>query len=180
MADVLGCPHRAAVHRGGGAAQRRRSSIRAVNDRLSTAQRIGDALATAPRVGGRAGLRTLVERLAAGCRSPLEIWGHDHVFVGPGLPAFRRQARLRVGGRTYYLDMYAESERVDVELDGAATHGLAGQREIDLRRDALLATAGVLVVRFSHRRLVHEGDQVRREVIAVPAARRVSQDAGAA
>lgn len=154
--------------------------IGAVNDRLTTPQRIGAALATAPRLGHRAGLRALVRRLAAGCRSPLEIWGHDRVFAGPEMSAFRRQVRLRVEGRTYYLDMYAESERVNVELDGAATHGLAGQREIDLRRDALLATVGIVVLRFSHRRLVHERDQVRREVVAVLASRRVSQDAGVA
>jgi len=71
-----------------------------------------------------------------------------------------------------YLDLYAEEERVDVELDGAGVHGDPRQREIDLRRDALLATVGVLVVRFSHRRLVQEAGAVRREVVEILAARR--------
>jgi very-short-patch-repair endonuclease len=71
-----------------------------------------------------------------------------------------------------YLEMYAERERVNIELDGAATHGDPRQREIDLRRDALLATLGILVVRFSHRRLVHEPDEVRRETLAILARRR--------
>jgi hypothetical protein len=45
---------------------------------------------------------------------------------------------------------------VNFELDGASVHGNRRQREIDLRRDALLATLGVLVVRFTHHRLVYE------------------------
>ncbi|MGS2618605.1 hypothetical protein ACVCAH_29350 [Micromonospora sp. LZ34] len=120
--------------------------IQAVNDRLTTPQRVDAALGQAPRLGDRAGLRRLLDRLVAGCRSPLEIWGHDHVFTGPGMPAFRRQARVRVGAQTVYLDLFAEAERVDIELDGATTHGDPREREIDLRRDALLATRGILVV----------------------------------
>ncbi|WP_238162222.1 endonuclease domain-containing protein [Micromonospora endolithica] len=151
---------------------RRAPVIRAVNDRLTTPARLVAALARAPRLPGRAELRTLLARLAQGCRSPLEIWGHERVFTGPGMPAFRRQARVRVGGRTMYLDLFAERERVAVELDGATSHGDPGQREIDLRRDALLATVGILTVRFAHRRLVHEPDEVRRETLAILAARR--------
>ena len=44
-----------------------------------------------------------------------------------------------------YLNVYAERERVDIELDGATTHGDPRQREIDLRRDALLATLGIVL-----------------------------------
>lgn len=153
-------------------ADRPATLIGAVNDRLTTPQRIAAALATAPKLADRAALRGLLDRLAAGCRSPLEIWGHDHVFVGPGMPAFQRQARVRLGGRVVYLDMFAEAELVDIELDGATSHADPRDREIDLRRDALLAASGVLVVRFSHRRLLHEPDEVRRETLAVLATRR--------
>ncbi|MGK5740958.1 DUF559 domain-containing protein [Micromonospora sp. URMC 103] len=154
------------------AADRRAPVIRAVNDRMTTPERLVTALADAPRIAHRADLRTLLRRLAEGCRSPLEIWGHERVFTAPGMPRFRRQARVRVGRRTMYLDLFAERERVDVELDGAASHGDPRQREVDLRRDALLATVGILVVRFSHRRLVHESDAVRRETLAILATRR--------
>lgn len=146
--------------------------ITAVNDRLTTPGRVDAALATAPRLAGRAQLRTLLARLAAGCRSPLEIWGHDRLFTGPDLPAFQRQVPVRVGTRSVYLDVYAEHERVDFELEGATTHGDPRQREVDLRRDALLATLGILVVRFAHRRLVHETAEVRREILAILATRR--------
>ncbi|MDG4839565.1 DUF559 domain-containing protein [Micromonospora sp. WMMD967] len=146
--------------------------IRAVNDRLTTPQRLVTALADVPRVPDRSVLCGLLDRLAAGCRSALEIWGHEHVFTGPGMPAFVRQARVRVGARTFYLDMFAEAERVNIELDGATSHGDPAEREIDLRRDALLATVGILVVRFTHRRLTANPLQVRQETLAILAARR--------
>ncbi|HYN94688.1 MAG TPA: DUF559 domain-containing protein, partial [Pilimelia sp.] len=133
--------------------------------------RLTAALAGAPRLPGRAELRALLDRLVAGCRSELESWGHDHVFTGPGMPAFRRQVPVRVAGRSAYLDVYAEAERVDFELDGAASHGSPGQREADLRRDALLATLGILVVRFTHHRLLHDTAAVRQEILAILAAR---------
>ncbi|WP_229406365.1 endonuclease domain-containing protein [Micromonospora sp. NBRC 110038] len=145
--------------------------IRAVNDGLTTPARVGEALAQAPRLARRAELRVLLDRLSAGCRSPLEVWGHDHVFTGAQMPQLRRQFRVRIEGRTMYLDVYAERERVDFELDGATAHGDPRQREIDLRRDALLATRGILVVRFAHRRLVREPDRVRAEVLAILASR---------
>ncbi|MGW1062644.1 DUF559 domain-containing protein [Micromonospora rubida] len=146
--------------------------IRAVNDGLTTPARVRSALAGTPRLTRRAELRVLLDRLAAGCRSPLEVWGHDHVFTGPAMPRLRRQFRVRIEGRTMYFDVYAERERVDFELDGATAHGEPGQREIDLRRDALLATRGILVVRFAHRRLVREPNRVRAEVLAILASRR--------
>ncbi|MEU8329049.1 DUF559 domain-containing protein [Micromonospora sp. NPDC048839] len=153
-------------------AERRAPVIRAVNNWLTTPERLTAALDTVPKLADRAVLRTLLTKLADGCRSPLEIWGHEHVFTGPGMPAFRRQVPVSVG-RTIYLDMFAERERVNLELDGTTTHGDPHQREIDLRRDALLATIGIVVVRFAHRRLVHEIDEVRRETMAILAIRRV-------
>ncbi|TDC41419.1 DUF559 domain-containing protein [Micromonospora sp. KC213] len=157
-------------------ADRRAPVIRAVNDRRTTPERLATALDGAPKLDDRAALRTLLTRLAEGCRSPLEIWGHEQVFTGPGMPAFRRQVRMSVGRRTMYLDMFAERERVNIELDGATTHGDPRQREIDLRRDALLATIGILVVRFAHRRLVHETDDVRRETLTILATRRADRN----
>lgn len=87
------------------------------------------------------------------------------------MPVFIRQERVRVSARTIYLDMFAEAERVNIELDGATSHGDLVEREIDLRRDALLATVGILVVRFSHRRLTADPVQVRKETLAILANR---------
>jgi very-short-patch-repair endonuclease len=153
-------------------ARRRDPVIRAVNERFTTAPRIEEAIADAPRLKGRAELRRLVGLLAAGCRSELEIWAHDRVFTGSGMPRFSRQVPITLGTRTVYLDVFAESERVNFELDGSTTHGDPHQREIDLRRDAALATRGILVVRFTHRRLVAEPESVRSEILAILRSRR--------
>ncbi|QOC91414.1 DUF559 domain-containing protein [Micromonospora craniellae] len=152
--------------------EQRTPMISAVNNRLTTPERLQAALDGTTRVPGRAVLSTLLTRLAQGCRSPLEIWGHERVFTGPGMPTFQRQVRIQLGRRNVYLDLYAEPERVNIELDGATTHGDPRQREIDLRRDAQLAALGILVVRFAHRRLVFEPEAVRRETLAILASRR--------
>jgi very-short-patch-repair endonuclease len=142
--------------------------IRAVGARLTTPARLTVALATASRLPDRAALRELLDRLRGGCRSALEIWGHDHVFTGPDLPVFRRQHPVRLGLRTIYLDIYADGARVAFELDGAAYHGDAVQRERDLRRDAaLFAQHRITTVRYSHRRLTGEPDAVRQEIRAI-------------
>ncbi|MGN9906610.1 DUF559 domain-containing protein [Phytohabitans sp. LJ34] len=152
--------------------QRPAPLIRAVGDRRTTPERILAALEATPRLSDRAAIRVLLDRLAGGCHSALEIWDHDHVFTGPAMPPFERQVRVRLGGRTYYLDVFAREERVDFELDGAASHGAPQQREADLRRDARLAAHGIQVVRFTHRRLYRETDAVRREILDILAAAR--------
>jgi very-short-patch-repair endonuclease len=144
--------------------------IRAVSDRWTTPERILAAVEAVPRLGDRAAIRALLDRLASGCHSVLEIWGHDHVFTGPGMPGFERQVAVHVDGHTYYLDVWAPEERVNFELDGATSHGTPDQREADLRRDARLSTHGIQVVRFTHRQLYHEPDAVRQQVLDILAA----------
>ena len=143
---------------------------------MTTPERILAALEAAPRLADRAAIRVLLHRLASGCHSALEIWGHDHVFTGPGMPPFERQVAVRADGRTHYLDVWAREEGVDFELDGAASHGSPDQREADLRRDARLAALGIQVVRFTHRRLYREPDAVRKEILDVLAARHRGAD----
>jgi very-short-patch-repair endonuclease len=150
---------------------RRALVIEAVAGRHTTAARLRSSLVLAGRITGCEELQRLLDQLAAGCRSPLEIWGLEHVFTGRGMPRFARQVPVQVRRRTVYLDVYAERERVDFELDGAAWHGSPAQRERDVRRDAALAALGILVVRFTHLRLTTEPDAVRRDVLAILAAR---------
>ena len=54
----------------------------------------------------RGAVGLLVELLLLGCHSALEIWGHDHVFTGPGMPPSRAQVPVRLGQRTIYLDRF--------------------------------------------------------------------------
>lgn len=145
--------------------------LHAIGERMTTPERVTEELAHTPRRFDREGLRDLLRRVASGCRSELELWGHDHVFTGPGMPVLQRQVRMALGSRVVYLDVYHPETRTNIELDGAKWHASPEQRERDLRRDAALATLGILVVRFTHDRLVREPDQVRREVLAILAAR---------
>lgn len=68
--------------------------------------------------------------------------------------------------------MLYDEERVDVELDGATYHFGDAQRERDLRRDAALSALGILVVRYTARRLFAEPDAVRAELAHILRARR--------
>ncbi|HCT77359.1 MAG TPA: hypothetical protein DGG94_20555 [Micromonosporaceae bacterium] len=149
-------------------------AIKAFEARLATADQVREHLSRLPKLTGGPGLRTIADLIASGCRSPLEIWGALQVFIGPEFAKLRRQEAVTVSGRLFYLDLYAEEEKVAFELDGAAWHGSQAQRERDIRRDAALATLGILVVRYSYRRLRWEPELVRREAIAILASRRAS------
>jgi very-short-patch-repair endonuclease len=152
--------------------ERRRPVIQAVTTRRTTPARIRPLLDDCPRLADRATFKHLLQLLEIGCHSPLEMWGFEHIFSGPGMPQFRRQVRMRLDDRTAYLDVYAEDEMVNFELDGRGGHLSAADRERDLKRDAALAALGILVVRFTHYRLTHEPEAVRREILAILAARR--------
>jgi very-short-patch-repair endonuclease len=154
--------------------RRREPVIRAVTGRRTTAKRVRKALDARPRLVDRQSLARLLFLLEVGCHSPLEIWGYEHVFCGPDMPEFRRQVPVRLDGRLVYLDVFAEEEKVNFELDGRDGHVTRADRERDLRRDAALAAHGILVVRFTHYRLTHEPEAVRREILAILTARRIS------
>ena len=80
--------------------RRREPIIKAVSGRRTTAKRVRQALDSRPRLTDRQSLARLLHLLEVGCHSALEIWGYEHVFRGPGMPEFRRQVPMRLGGRT--------------------------------------------------------------------------------
>jgi hypothetical protein len=146
--------------------------LQAVGRRMTTADRVLRALqADTPRLPDRARLREVLGKIAAGCRSELELWGYDHVFVGPGIPALERQVPVRIDDRTVYLDLFHRPTATNFELDGAKWHDRVSQRERDVARDAALATIGIHAVRFTHDRLMLEPEAVRRQVVAILASR---------
>jgi hypothetical protein len=148
-------------------------AIVAVRERRTTGPRLSTALELSGRVVGAAAMRRLFGLAAAGCHSPLELWGHEHVFDHPALPVARCQVPFDLPGiGRIYLDRYYEEEMVDVELDGAAYHGAPGQRDRDIRRDAALAGFGVQTVRYGHVRLHRTPATVREELRAVLNVRR--------
>jgi hypothetical protein len=118
---------------------------------------------------GRAALVELLDLVAAGCESELEVWGVTQVLPGPPLvPAWVQQHPVLLDdGRRVRLDAAYPQVRVAVELDGAAFHGSRAARERDLRRDSALAALGWVVLRFSYERLMRDPEGCRAEIVAV-------------
>jgi very-short-patch-repair endonuclease len=149
----------------------RAAAIAAVRRRLCHPRDLLRELDRSPRLAGRTELLELTRLLADGCRSELEIWGCLHVLRAPGMPVFVQQRPLTVGGATFLLDAACEDSMLAVEMDGAAWHGSATQREADIRRDALVATAGWQTLRFSYLRMTGSPGACRRDILAVHTAR---------
>ncbi|SEP00467.1 DUF559 domain-containing protein [Trujillonella endophytica] len=160
-----------AAHQDGGSAaavrEVRAAAISAVRTGRSDVPELRRELTRRPQLPGRGLLFELVSLVAAGAQSELEIWGVLHVLDVPGLPPYRQQHRVQLPGTHADLDVAWPEVRLAVELDGAAFHGSAEQRERDLRRDAALAALGWLVLRFSYRRLTREPAACRAEIAAV-------------
>lgn len=149
----------------------RAAAITAVRRRLCSPRQLRYELARNTRLPGRAELGGLVDLLADGCRSELEIWGCLHVLRAPGMPPFVQQRPVTVGGQTFVLDAACEESMLAVEMDGAAWHGSRVQRESDIRRDALVATVGWQTLRFSYSRMTGSPEACRRDIRAVHAGR---------
>lgn len=115
--------------------------------------------------------RDLVGMVLAGCESELELYGFSDVFTAPELSDAKRQLWVRVGTKSFRLDMAFEEERLNVELDGRKYHS-GERREKDIARDRVLAQVGWQTLRYSHEQL--HGDPIGccREVVAVRAERR--------
>jgi very-short-patch-repair endonuclease len=151
---------------------RRVPAIVAVRKRRTTGARLSRQLTANPGIAASAEMGRVFALVAAGCHSPLELWGHEHVFTDPRLPTSRCQVPIDLTTGRIYLDRYFDEEMVDVELDGAAYHGEPGQRERDLRRDAGLAARGIQAVRFSHPRLHADPGGCVLELLDILAMRR--------
>lgn len=151
--------------------QVRAAAIDAVRRRLCSPRDLAHELGRSSRLRDRAELARLTRLLADGCRSELEIWGCLEVLRGPGMPAFVQQLPVTVDGTTFLLDAACEASMLAVEMDGAAWHGSKAQRERDIRRDAVLATAGWQTLRFSYTRMTGSPGVCQREIRAVHTAR---------
>lgn len=150
----------------------RAAVIKAVRDRMCSVRQLTTEIDRRTRLPARAALVELARLLAQGCRSELEIWGCLNILCGPGMPQFVQQRPVIVRGQTFLLDAACEEVMLAVELDGAAWHGSREQRERDIRRDALVATAGWQTLRFGYGRATAAPEACRRDIRAAYQARR--------
>jgi very-short-patch-repair endonuclease len=170
LVDTWGDAHRARAVRGYGDVARA-AVLRGTRDRRVSNRELAAELRLRPELPSRAELVDLLDLIAAGCQSELEIFGVRHVLAVPGLPRFRQQHRVILPGGPVLLDAAWPEVKLAVELDGAAFHGGQEARERDLRRDAALAAQGWLVLRFSYRRLTRHPDACRAQIAAAYRAR---------
>lgn len=135
--------------------------------RVSSPADLFPVLDSLPRIADRTKLIDCLHWFARGATSPLEVLAHSTVFVGRQFEAFELQAELQVGGRRAVADMLHRAARVVVEFDGSAYHDLPQVRARDRRRDADLASAGFLTLRFGWSDLRERPEWCRERVSAV-------------
>ncbi|MCA0143947.1 DUF559 domain-containing protein [Blastococcus sp. LR1] len=166
LVDAWGWAHSA---RGSGRAVEtvRGAVIEVARDRRLQPSALLLELSRQPALPGRRALVELIDLVAQGCESELEIWGVQRVLRGPGMPMFRQQHPVRLPFGEVRLDAAIPELKIAVEMDGAAFHGSSEARERDLMRDAALAARGWVVLRFSYRRLRRDPEGCRREILSV-------------
>jgi very-short-patch-repair endonuclease len=98
--------------------------------------------------------------------SPAEAALWQYLRTPPSGLKFRRQKPFG----PYYLDFYCRSAAVDIEVDGDV-HDMGDNPARDERRDAWLATHGVLTLRFLAGDIFNELENVARQIEEVCAAR---------
>jgi hypothetical protein len=136
---------------------------RAIGRRRTTADRIALAMAARKKMRWRREIGIALGDVEAGALSVLEYRYVHRVERPHRLPVARRQARIRHGTRSQYLDNLYEGFAVCVELDGTAAHP-ADEHWRDKRRDTANAVRGILTLRFG---ILDVGDRGCQTAIAV-------------
>jgi len=147
--------------------QRRPLVVDAVRDGFTTATLLGAALEERSNIAGHRTLAQAIDLIADGCQSELEVMGVLGVFRHPSLPRSIGQYKLRAGGTSVRLDRAWPEAKLAVELDGARHHTSPEDRRRDLARDAALAAAGWVVLRFTYADVRRDPRGVRARVLEV-------------
>jgi len=136
---------------------------KAVGSQLTTPGRLLAALSQRKRFPGRREVQLMCGYAAEGIMSWLELEWVIGVERPHGLPAARRQVRVRQGSGNRYLDNLYEKYRVCVELDGRAAHPESEQRRDNARDRWNLVHEKIVTMRF---KVLDLYDQPRKCVAA--------------
>ena len=139
---------------------------RAIGRRRTTADRIRRAMDTRKKMRWRRELLVALGDAGEGALSLLEYRYVRRVERPHGLPAARRQARIRRRTGNKYLDNLYEEYGVCSELDGTAAHP-ADEQWRDKRRDNAHAVQGIVTLRFGLLDLGDRSCQTAADVTAV-------------
>jgi len=131
--------------------------------RLVTPEQIRAAAARRARLRWRAAVLGALEEISAGVFSNLERHYLRDVERPHRLPEAKRQARMKRGTGSAYLDnLYAEFT-LAVELDGLAAHP-AEARWDDIHRDNYFASSGIVTLRYNWADVTTRPCQVAAEI----------------
>jgi very-short-patch-repair endonuclease len=144
--------------------ERRPFVVDVARRRLTSSELLAQALDERPNLPGHRGLSQTIELIADGCQSELEVLGVLNVFRHSSLPRSVGQFKFREAGAFYNRDRAWPEAKLAVELDGARHHTNPADRERDLARDAALAAAGWVVLRFTYAEVRRNPDRVRARV----------------
>ena len=125
---------------------------KAIGRRRTTADRIRQAMDARKKMRWRREVALALGDAGDGALSVLEYRYVRRVERPHGLPAARRQARIRQRAGNRYLDNLYEPYGVCVELDGTAAHP-ADEQWRDKRRDNANTLQDILTLRFGFRDL---------------------------
>jgi hypothetical protein len=151
--------------------ERRPLLLDVVRGQRTTTKQLRSSLAERPNIGGRRALAQAVDLAEDGCQSELEAMGVLSVFRHRSLPPSVGQFAVALDDRWVRLDRAWPEVKLAVELDGARFHTSPADRRRDLARDAALAAAGWVVLRFTYADVLRDPDGVRARVLAVYRAR---------
>jgi hypothetical protein len=147
--------------------ERRPFVVDVARRRLTTASLLQEALRERPNIAGHRILAQTIDLIADGCQSELEVLGVLNVFRHPSLPPSVGQYKVRAGAAFFNLDRAWPEAKLAVELDGARHHTSPEDRQKDLARDAVLAAAGWVVLRFTYAEVRRNPERVRARVCEV-------------
>jgi very-short-patch-repair endonuclease len=124
------------------------------------------------RAPGRQGITALAEALAQlplGERAPDSVLETKtaRLLGAHGIDGWRFHHRIA----GHEVDFALPNERIVIEVDGWATHGTRARFEQDRRRDADLAAAGWVVLRFTWLQVTRKPAWVAMRILATIAAR---------
>jgi hypothetical protein len=139
---------------------------RAIGRRRTPVDRIRQAMEARKKMRWRRELLVALGDVGEGALSLLEYRYVRRVERPHGLPAARRQARIRRHTGNRYLDNLYENYGVCSELDGTAAHP-ADEQWRDKRRDNAHAVQGIVTLRFGFLDLGDRSCQTAADVAAV-------------
>lgn len=127
---------------------------RAVRRRLVGVSQLRSALEKSPRVRARRDLERFIDAAERGAESYLEQHALAKVFNTAEFATLLRQHVIVHEGESFRLDLFDPLTKTAAEMDGEHVHADPAQWRKDIRRDAILATRGILTARYAFRTLI--------------------------